>query len=66
MARYEVCVSGHLSEPARRAFSELEMRTLPPQTTLYGVFPEQADLYELLRLCSGMGLEVVSLQRLPD
>jgi hypothetical protein len=66
MARYEVCVSGHLSEPARNAFASLEVRTVPPHTTLLGVFPDQADLHSLLALCSDLGLEVLSLQRLPD
>ncbi|WP_139323632.1 MULTISPECIES: hypothetical protein [unclassified Pseudonocardia] len=37
---------------------------MPSHTTLLGVFPEQADLHSLLELCSDLGLEVLSLQRI--
>ncbi|MCU1629091.1 MAG: hypothetical protein JWP64_4040 [Pseudonocardia sp.] len=65
MARYEVCVSGRLSERARGAFCSLEVQAVPPQTILFGVLRDQSDLHALLTLCSDMGLEVLSLQRLP-
>jgi hypothetical protein len=65
MARYEVCVRGRLSERARGAFCSLEVQAAPPQTLLCGVLPAHSDLHELLKLCSDMGLEVLSLQRLP-
>ncbi|WP_346270109.1 hypothetical protein [Pseudonocardia sp.] len=41
------------------------MQAVPPQTILFGVLRDQADLHALLTLCSDMGLEVLSLQRLP-
>ena len=62
-ARYEVRVNGALSERARGAFSALDVRSVPPQTIVFGELAE-SDLRDLLTLCSTMGLEVVSLRRL--
>jgi hypothetical protein len=64
-ARYEVRVKGLLSERARGAFCTMDVRPVPPQTIMFGELADQSDLCELLALCSAMGLEVVSLQRLP-
>jgi hypothetical protein len=65
-ARYEVRVNGRLSERARGAFCTMGVRSVPPQTIMFGELADQSDLRDLLALCSAMGLEVVSLQRLPD
>jgi hypothetical protein len=65
-ARYEVRVNGRLSERARGAFCTMNVRFVPPQTIMFGELGEQSELCDLLALCSAMGLEVVSLQRLPD
>jgi hypothetical protein len=65
-ARYEVRVSGRLSERVRSAFIAMDFRPVPPQTIMFGGLIEQSDLYALLAQCSAMGLEVVSLERLPD
>jgi hypothetical protein len=43
----------------------MEVKAVPSQTLLFGVLPAQSDLHELLALCSDMGLEMLSLQRLP-
>jgi hypothetical protein len=64
--RYEVRVNGRLSERARGAFCAMDVRFVPPQTIMFGELAEQSELCDLLALCSAMGLEVVSLQRLPD
>ena len=64
-ARYEVRVNGHLSERARSAFCAMDVATVPAQTIVFGELADQSDLRDLLALCSEMGLEVVSLQRLP-
>jgi hypothetical protein len=64
-ARYEIRVNGHLSERARSAFCTMSVQRVPPQTIVFGELDEQADLCDLLALCSSMGLEVVSLERLP-
>jgi hypothetical protein len=63
--RYEVRVNGRLSERARGAFCMMDVRFVPPQTIMFGELAEQSELCDLLALCSAMGLEVVSLQRLP-
>jgi hypothetical protein len=64
-ARYEIRVNGHLSELARSAFCTMSVQRVPPQTIVFGELDEQSDLCDLLALCSAMGLEVVSLERLP-
>jgi hypothetical protein len=64
-ARYEVRVNGCLSERARGAFGRMDVRPVPSQTIMFGELADQTDLCDLLALCSAMGLEVVSLQRLP-
>lgn len=64
-ARYELRVNGTLSERGRSAFHALGVATVPPQTIVFGQMDEGTDLPELLGLCSAMGLEVVSLRRLP-
>jgi hypothetical protein len=63
--RYEIRVNGRLSERARSAFSTMKVEPLPPQTIMFGELADQADLCDVLARCSAMGLEVVSLQRLP-
>jgi hypothetical protein len=65
-ARYELRVNGRLSERARSAFCTMDVQDLPPQTIVCGELDDRSDLRELLALCSAMGLEVVSLHRLPD
>ncbi|GAA1272195.1 hypothetical protein GCM10009609_39160 [Pseudonocardia aurantiaca] len=65
-ARYEVRVSGWVSERVRSAFSAMDFQAVPPQTIMFGEVIEQSDLYGLLAQCSAMGLEVISLERLPD
>jgi hypothetical protein len=65
-ARYELRVNGRLSERARSAFCTMDVRDLPPQTIVFGELDDQSDLRDLLALCSSMGLEVISLHRLPD
>jgi hypothetical protein len=63
--RYEVRVNGALSERARGAFHALDVASVPAQTIVFGELAEVADLGDLMALCSAMGLEVVSLRRLP-
>ncbi|HWM04979.1 MAG TPA: hypothetical protein VNP92_21780 [Actinophytocola sp.] len=44
----------------------MNVRSVPPQTIVFGELTEQSDLGDLLALCSAMGLEVVSLRQLPS
>jgi hypothetical protein len=64
-AWYEVRVNGRLSERARSAFCTMDVRPVPPQTIMFGELSGPSELRDLLALCSAMGLQVVSLQRLP-
>jgi hypothetical protein len=64
-ARYELRLKGCLSERARSAFCTMHVQDLPPQTIVFGELDDESDLRDLLALCSSMGLEVVSLHRLP-
>jgi UDP-N-acetylglucosamine enolpyruvyl transferase len=63
--RYEVRLNGRLSERERRAFCAMEVTLVPAQTIVFGNLPEVSDLADLLALCRAMGLEVVSVRRLP-
>lgn len=64
--RYEVRVNGRLSERARSAFCAMDVTQVPAQTIVFGNLPDVTDLADLLALCSEMGLEVVSVRRLPS
>ena len=64
-ARYEVRVNGRLSERARGAFPAMDVTSVPAQTIMSGELAEPSGLGDLLALCMAMGLEVVSLHRLP-
>jgi hypothetical protein len=63
--RYEVRVNGTLSERVRGAFPAMDVTPVPAQTIVFGNLPGLADLADILALCSAMGLEVVSVRRLP-
>jgi len=64
-SRYEIRVSGRMSERMRSVFCEMEVSAVPPETIMFGELTEHTGLRDLLALCSAMGLEVVSLHRLP-
>jgi hypothetical protein len=46
-------------------FRDPHPRRRAEQPAVFGELAEQSDLGDLLALCSAMGLEVVSLRRLP-
>jgi len=64
-ARYEVRLNGPLSERARSALRPMDVRSVPPQTIVFGEVSEPSGLRDLLALCDALGLQVVSVQRLP-
>ena len=63
--RYEIRIDGAMSERVRCAFGTLEVTPVPQQTIVSGELAEVSDLPGLLALCQSMGLEVVSVRRLP-
>ena len=58
-------MNSRLSERARGAFPAMDVTSVPTQTIVVGEIAEPSDLGDLLALCMAMGLEVVSLRRLP-
>ena len=64
-ARYEVRVNGRLSDRARGAFSAMDVTAVPTQTIVVGELAVPSDLGDLLARCMAMGLEVLSIRRLP-
>ena len=64
-SRYEVRVSGWMSERMRSAFCGMEVNAAPPQTIMFGELNGQFGLRDLLALCNAMGVQVVSVHRLP-
>jgi hypothetical protein len=63
--RYEVRVSGSLSERARNAFPTMDVTSIPTQTIVFGELAGPSDLRDLLARCNAMGIEVLSLRQLP-
>jgi hypothetical protein len=66
-ARYEIVVRGRLGRALIRSFDDLEVRSAGPDATyMYGWFPDQPALHGVLSRIGDLGLELSSLQRLPD
>jgi hypothetical protein len=63
--RYEFRVSGMMSDVARDAFDDMIVEPVPPESIIYAEVVDETDLWDLLALCSALGLELVSLQQLP-
>jgi hypothetical protein len=64
--RYEICVHCHLGDTIRSAFPDLEARERGGDTTLSGVFADQAALYGVLAQIERLGLELIEVRRLPS
>ena len=66
-ARYEIVVRGRLGGPLVRWFDDLEVSASGPDAThLLGWFPDQPALYGVLTRLGGLGVELLSVRRLPD
>ncbi|MGB3440874.1 MAG: hypothetical protein WBA97_19165 [Actinophytocola sp.] len=67
--QYEFRVSGRLSELAQQAvgdFSEVRILVAPPETIIYSAVTDQAQLHGILANLENLGLQIVSVQRIPD
>jgi hypothetical protein len=65
--RYEFTVAVRLSEAAVAAFPELLVSDCPGSgTTLYGPVLDRAQLDGLVARFSDLGLDLVTMHRLPD
>ena len=63
---YRIVVRNELSERYARAFEEMEMETKSGLTVLTGEIIDQPHLYGILDRLSGLGLELLSVQCLPE
>ena len=63
---YRIVLRGELSERYAAAFEEMEMETKGGQTVLTGEVVDQVQLHGILDRIGGLGLELVSVQSLPE
>ena len=63
---YRIVLRGELSERYAAAFEEMEMETKGGQTVLTGEVVDQVQLHGIIDRIGGLGLEIVSVQSLPE
>ena len=63
---YQIVVRSELSERYAAAFEGMEMETKGGQTVLTGEVVDQVQLHGILDRIGGLGLELVSVQSLPE
>ena len=63
---YRIVVRSELSERYAVAFEEMEMEVDSGRTVLTGKIIDQPHLYGILERLSGLGLELLSVQCLPE
>ena len=64
--RYEIRISGRLSDRARAAFPGLTVVEVPAQTVLTGWSDDEDEVHGVLDRIQALGLELVSLQRVRE
>ena len=63
---YRIVVRSELSERYAAAFEEMEMETNSGLTVLTGKVIDQPHLYGILNRLSGLGLELLNVECLPE
>ena len=63
---YLIVLRGELSERYAAAFEEMEMETKGGLTVLTGGVVDQVQLHGIIDRIGGLGLELVSVQSLPE
>ena len=63
---YRIVVRSELCERYAAAFEGMKMETKDGQTILIGEIIDQAHLFGMLDRINGLGLELLSVQILPD
>ena len=63
---YRIVVQSELSERYAAAFEGLHMETKDGETILTGEIIDQPHLYGILHRINGLGLQLLSMQALPD
>jgi hypothetical protein len=61
--RYEVRVSGRLSQRARDALTGMDVAEVTAETVISGLVHHDEQLHELLDVVQSLGLHVVSVQQ---
>jgi hypothetical protein len=61
--RYEVRVTGRLSQRARDAFTGMDVAEMTAETVISGLVHHDEQLHELLAQVQSLGLHVVSVQQ---
>ena len=61
--RYEVRVTGRLSQRARDAFASMDVDEVTAETVISGQVDQDEQLHELLAVVQSLGLHVVSVQQ---
>ena len=61
--RYEVRVTGRLSQRARDAFADMEVSEVTTETVISGLVHEDEQLHQFLLVVQSLGLHVVSVQQ---
>ena len=61
--RYEVRVTGRLSQRAQAAFADMEVFEVTAETVISGLVHQDEQLHELLAVVQSLGLHVVSVQQ---
>ena len=63
---YKIVVKGELTERFAGAFANMNMEAKRGQTIIMGQIVDQSHLYGILNRISGLGLQLVSVQALPE
>ena len=63
---YKIVVKGELTERFAGAFANMNMEAKRGQTIISGQIVDQSHLYGILNRISGLGLQLVSVQALPE
>lgn len=61
--RYEIRVTGLLSERARAAFAGLDLADVSAETVISGLVHRDDQLHELLAMVQSLGLHVVAVDQ---
>jgi hypothetical protein len=61
--RYEVRVTGRLSQRARDAFAGMDVAEVTLETVISGLMHQDEELHELLAMVQSLGLHVVSVEQ---
>jgi len=63
---YKIVVKGELTERFAGAFANMKMEAKRGQTIITGPIVDQSHLYGILNRISGLGLQLVAVQALPE